>query len=48
MIRWCRPFIDLFQQDLNDLASILIAIEETICVMREEHKIEINISIGMI
>ena len=41
-----KEFIDYFQQDLNDLASTLIAIEETIRIMKEEHNTEINISIG--
>ena len=40
-----REFIEYFQQDLNDPASILIAIEETMRIMREEHNTEINISI---
>ena len=39
-----KEFIDYFQQDLNDPASTLMAIEETLRVMKEEHKI--NISIG--
>ena len=43
-----KEFIDHFQEDCNDLASTLIAIEETIIVMRDEHKAEINIFIGMI
>ena len=43
-----KEFIDYFQQDMNDPASALIAIEETMCIMKEEHNIEINISIGMI
>ena len=32
-------------QDLNDPASLLIAIEETIHIMKEEHNTEMNISI---
>ena len=40
-----REFIEYFQQDLKDPASILIAIEETMRIMREEHNTEINISI---
>ena len=32
-----KEFSDHFQQDLNDPASILIAIEETIRIMKEEH-----------
>ena len=43
-----KEFIDQFQQDSNDPASILIAVEETICIMKEEHKTEISISIGMV
>ena len=41
-----KEFIDYFQQDLNDPASTLIAMEETIRIMKEEHNTEINISIG--
>ena len=33
---------------MKDPASKLIAIEETMCIMKEEHNTEINISIGMI
>ena len=40
-----KEFIDYFQQDLNDPASTLIAIEETMRIMKEEHNTEINISI---
>ena len=43
-----KKFIDHFQQDLNDPASILVAIEETMRIMNEKHNTEINISIGMI
>ena len=43
-----KDFIKHFQEDCNDLASTLIAIEETIIVMRDEHKAEINIFIRMI
>ena len=43
-----KEFIDHFQQDLNYLASTLITVEETIHIMREEHKTEINTSIKMI
>ena len=43
-----KEFIGYFQHDLNDPASTLIAIEETIRIMKEEHNTEINISIGMI
>ena len=39
-------FIDYFQQDLNDPASTLMALEETIRIMKEDHSTEINISIG--
>ena len=42
-----KEFIEYFQQDLNDPASTLVAIEETMCIMKEEHNnTEINISIG--
>ena len=41
-----KEFIDYFQQDLNDPASTLIAMEEAMHIMKEEHNIEINISIG--
>ena len=41
-----KEFIDYFQKDLNDPASTLIAIEETMRIMKEEHNTEINISIG--
>ena len=43
-----KEFIDYFQQDLNNSASILIAIEETIRIMKEEHDNGIIISIKMI
>ena len=46
-VTWCR-FIDQFQQDLNDPASTIIAVEEAIRIMKEEHKTEISILIGMI
>ena len=42
-----KEFIGYFQQDLNDPASTLIAIEERMRIMNEEHNIEINISIRM-
>ena len=42
-----KEFIDYFQQDFNDPASILIAIEEKIRVMKEEKNTEIDIFIGM-
>ena len=41
-----KEFRDHFKQDLNDPASTIIAIEE-IRTTREEHKTEMNISIGM-
>ena len=41
-----KEFIDYFQQDLNDPASTLVAIEETMHIMKEKHDAEINISIG--
>ena len=41
-----KEFIEYFQQDLNDPASTLMATEETIHIMKEEHNTEINISIG--
>ena len=40
-----RGFMEYFQQDLTDPASILIAIEETMCIMKEDHNTEINIFI---
>ena len=43
-----KEFMDYFQQDLNDPASILTAIEETIRIMKEEPNTEINISTGKI
>ena len=43
-----KEFIDYFQQDLNSSASILIAIEETIRIMKEEHDNGIIMSIKMI
>ena len=41
-----KKFKDYFQQGLNDPASTLIAIEETMHIMKEEHNAEISISIG--
>ena len=41
-----KEFTNYFQQDLNDPASRLMAIEETMRIMKEEHNTEINISIG--
>ena len=43
-----KEFVDYFQQDMNDPASTLIAIEETMRIRKEEHITEINISIGII
>ena len=43
-----KEFIDHFQQDLNDPPSTLIAIEETLRIMKEVHNTEINIFIGTI
>ena len=40
-----NKFIEYFQQDLNDPASTLMAIEETIRIIKEEGNTEINISI---
>ena len=41
-----KEFIEYFQQGPNDPASTLIAIEETMRIMKEEYNTEINISIG--
>ena len=38
-----KEFIDYFQ-DLNDPAPTLMAMEETLRIMKEEHNTEINIS----
>ena len=43
-----KELIDSFQPGLNDPASILMAIEETMGIMKEEHNTKINISIGSI
>ena len=43
-----KEFIDYFQQDLNSSPSILIVIEETIRIMKEEHDNGIIMSIKMI
>ena len=43
-----KEFTDYFQQNLNDPTSTLIAIEETMRIMKEEHDTEINISIKFI
>ena len=40
-----KEFIRYFQQDLNDPASTLMAIEEKMRIMKEEHNTEINKSI---
>ena len=40
-----KEFLEYFQQDPNDPSSILMTIEETMCIMKEEHNTEINISI---
>ena len=40
-----KEFIEYFQQDLNDPAYTLMAIEGTIRIMKEEHNAEIKISI---
>ena len=40
-----KEFIEYFQQDLNDPSSTLMAIEETIRIMKEEHNTEINVSV---
>ena len=42
-----KEFIDYFQQDMNDPASTLMAMEETVRIMKEEHNAEIDISIGL-
>ena len=38
-----KEFIEYFQQNLNDPASTVMAIEETMSIMKEEHNTEINI-----
>lgn len=43
-----KEFIGYFQQDLNDSAAILIAIEETKCIMKKRHIIEMNMSNAMV
>lgn len=43
-----KEFIDQFEQDSNYPTSTLMAVEETIRVVREEHKTEIDITIGII
>ena len=42
---YSKESIKHFQQDLNYSASILIVPEETIRIMKEKHKIKINISV---
>ena len=41
-----KEFIDYFQQGLNGAASTLMAIEETMRIMKEKHNTEINTSIA--
>ena len=41
-----KEFIEYFQQGLNDPASTLMVIEETMRIMKEEQNTEINVSIG--
>ena len=41
-----KEFIDFFQQSLDDPASTLMATEKTMCIMKEQHNTEINVSIG--
>lgn len=43
-----KELIDYFQQDLNDPESIVMAIEQTIRIVKKEHNTEINIFIRMI
>ena len=43
-----KEFIDQFEQDSNYPTSTLIAVEETIRIVGEEHKTEIDITIGII
>ena len=40
-----KKFIDYFQQNLNNPTSTLMAIEETMHIMKGEHNTEINLSI---
>ena len=40
-----KEFVEYLQQDLNDPASTLMVLEETMHIMKEEHNTEINISI---
>ena len=39
-----KEFLDYFHQDLNDPASLLMTIEETMRIIKEEHNTEINVS----
>ena len=48
MMMTLNNFMDYFQHDLNDPASTLMAIEEAMHNMKEEHSAEINIFIRMI
>ena len=48
MQRILKEFVNYFQQDLKNLTSTLIAIEETMRIVKEEHNTEVNRSIGMI
>lgn len=43
-----KGFINHFQQNLNDPASILTLIKEKIYIIRKEPKTEINVSMRMI
>lgn len=43
-----KEFIDQFEQDSNYPTSTLIVVEETIRIVGEEHKTEIDITIGII
>ena len=43
-----KEFIDQFEQDSNYPTSTLMAVEETLRVVREEYKTEIDITIGII
>ena len=40
-----KEFLEYFPKDLNDPASTLMVMEETIRIMKEEHSTGINISI---
>ena len=40
-----KEFMEYFQLELNDPASTLTAIEETMRIMKEDNNTEINISI---